>query len=204
MNRLRITYTLVLLLLAALFAASCAKTYVYKENEYLLKKNKIVITNSRHFPKSELSAYLKQSEKANQFMGLRWIFGKPVLLDESLIWPTRNGMLRHLEYKGYYNSAIDTTVVRKNHKATVTYLVMAAIFLRPSSPSLCISSSFGIAMVISCMIMEDVMYGVMFRANTDMFKKEPPVKASKKLKASPECCSNQLLKKVLSTPGTGS
>lgn len=123
MNRLRIPYTLVILLLAALFAASCAKTYVYKENEYLLKKNKIVITNSRSFPKSELSAYLKQSEKANQFMGLKWFFGKPVLMDESLIWPTRNGMLRHLEYEGYYNSTIDTTVLRKNHKATVTYLV---------------------------------------------------------------------------------
>ena len=33
--------------------------------------------------------------------------------------------------------------------------------------------------------MEDVMYGVMLNANTDMFVKEPPVNASKKLNASP-------------------
>ena len=28
-------------------------------------------------------------------------------------------------------------------------------------------------------MMEDVIYGVMFRANNDMFRKEPPVNASK-------------------------
>ena len=33
--------------------------------------------------------------------------------------------------------------------------------------------------------MEDVMYGVMFNAKTDMLSKEPPVNASKKLNASP-------------------
>ena len=32
--------------------------------------------------------------------------------------------------------------------------------------------------------MEDVMYGVMFSANTDICKNEPPVTASKKLNAS--------------------
>ena len=41
-------------------------------------------------------------------------------------------------------------------RSTVTYLVMEAIFFLPSSPSLCSSSNFGIAMVKSCMIMEEV------------------------------------------------
>ena len=44
-----------------------------------------------------------------------------------------------------------------NAKATVTYLVYSIIFLRPSSPSFCISSSLGIAIVISCIIIELVM-----------------------------------------------
>ena len=32
-------------------------------------------------------------------------------------------MLRHLEYQGYYGSTIDTAVVRKNNRATVSYIV---------------------------------------------------------------------------------
>jgi hypothetical protein len=35
------------------------------------------------------------------------------------------------------------------------------------------------------MIMDDVMYGVMLRANTDILSKEPPVKALNRLNASP-------------------
>ena len=42
--------------------------------------------------------------------------------------------------------------------------------------------------------MDDVMYGVMLSANTDMFRNEPPVKASMKLNASPVCCANQFAK----------
>ena len=43
-----------------------------------------------------------------------------------------------------------------------------SIFLRPSSPSRCISSNFGIAIVRSCIIMDEVIYGVMFNAKIDM------------------------------------
>jgi hypothetical protein len=42
--------------------------------------------------------------------------------------------------------------------------------------------------------MEDVIYGVIFNARTDMLRNDPPVKASKKLKASPVCCENQFAK----------
>ena len=57
----------------------------------------------------------------------------------------------------------------------VTYLVYSEIFFLPSSPSLCSSSRRGIAIVSSCKIMEDVIYGVMFSAKIDIFSKEPPV-----------------------------
>lgn len=40
--------------------------------------------------------------------------------------------------------------------ATVTYRVIEAIFFLPSSPSLCISSSAGMAMVRSCIMMDEV------------------------------------------------
>ena len=52
--------------------------------------------------------------------------------------------------------------------------------------------------------MEDVMYGVMFNAKTDMLSKEPPVNASKKLNASPVLLLNHCLNTLPSTPGMGS
>ena len=118
MIRHKFPYPLIAVALAALLAASCAQSYVFAENEYLLNKNKIVITNSSTYPKSELAAYLKQTEKANQNMGLRWMFAKPVLLDDDLIAPSCRGMLRHLEYQGYYNSRIDTAVVQGHGKVS--------------------------------------------------------------------------------------
>ena len=53
-------------------------------------------------------------------------------------------------------------------------------------------------------MMDDVMYGDTLNAKIDIFSKEPPVNAEKKLNASPECCENQLEKYSLSTPGTES
>jgi hypothetical protein len=45
------------------------------------------------------------------------------------------------------------------------------------------------------MIMDAVMYGVMFNASIDIFRNDPPVKASKRLNASDVvCCENQLVK----------
>ncbi len=104
-------------------AAACSQTRKLAEGEYLLKKNKITIKNSRTYPKSDLSAYLKQSGSGNQSFGIQSLFREPVVFNENLIVPTCNGMLRHLEYMGYYHSSIDTMVVRKNKKATVNYIV---------------------------------------------------------------------------------
>ena len=87
MIRLKLPHILSALLLAATIAASCAQSHIFAENEYLLAKNKIVVTNSKSYHKSDLTAYLKQTEKANQGMGLRWLFSDPVLLDDNLIEP---------------------------------------------------------------------------------------------------------------------
>jgi len=42
--------------------------------------------------------------------------------------------------------------------------------------------------------MDDVIYGVMLSAKTDMLVKEPPVMASKKLNASPVCLAKKSAK----------
>ena len=81
---------------------------------------------------------------------------------------------------------------------------MLAIFFLPSSPSRCISSSFGIAIVRSCIMMEDVIYGVILNANTDISLNDPPVIASKKLNAPFVCELNHSANKAESIPGQGS
>jgi hypothetical protein len=53
------------------------------------------------------------------------------------------------------------------------------------------------------MIIEDVMYGVILSANTDIFENEPPVIESKKFNALSEF-SNKLENALPLMPGTGS
>jgi len=85
--------------------------------------------------------------------------------------------------------------------ATVSTRVICVMTFRPSSPSLCSSSSFGMAIVSSCTMMEEVMYGEMLSANTDIFVKEPPVIVLKKLKAVEVWISHQALMYATLTPG---
>ena len=88
-------------------------------------------------------------------------------------------------------------------KKIVTYLVIAVIFFLPSSPSFCISSNAGIAIVRSWMIMEEVIYGVTFNAKIDICVKEPPVNELRKLFASPSALSKYSLIATVFSPGTG-
>jgi len=89
-------------------------------------------------------------------------------------------------------------------RPTVKYLVISAIFFLPVSPSFWSSSNFGIAIVRSCIMIEEVMYGVILNANTENCSKEPPVNALKKLNASLDV---KLLissdTTLLSVPGSG-
>ena len=85
---------------------------------------------------------------------------------------------------------------------TVMYLVIAVIFFRPSSPSFCISSSAGMAIVRSCMIMEAVIYGVTDNAKIDICSNDPPVKELKMFSESPRAfCMYSLIASAL-IPGT--
>ncbi|MCF0172382.1 MAG: BamA/TamA family outer membrane protein [Bacteroidales bacterium] len=100
--------------------SSCGTTRSLGEDDYILKKNTIRILNSTSYPAGSLSGYLKQEENRSK------LFGSvrrrtPVLLNDDLIGPSCNDMLRHIEYTGYYGSTIDTTVIRRNHKAKVFY-----------------------------------------------------------------------------------
>ncbi len=110
---------------AAVSAAvcSCASTRNIPEGEYILKENNIQITNSKTYSPSDLNAYLKQAENDNLIFGIKSLFAEPTLLNEDLIEPSCSGMIRHLEYLGYYGSEIETNVERGRKKAKVNYLV---------------------------------------------------------------------------------
>ena len=75
--------------------------------------------------------------------------------------------------------------VRNNPNAYMPKELMdlSEIYL-PLSPSLCNSSNLGIAIVNNWMIIEAVIYGVMFKAAIEKLVNEPPVNALKKLNAS--------------------
>ena len=82
----------------------------------------------------------------------------------------------------------------KRASATVKYLVYSTIFFLPSSPSCCNSSSAGIAIVKSWIMIELVIYGVMLSASTLRLSNEPPVIALKNPNASPVCFAKKSLK----------
>jgi hypothetical protein len=74
----------------------------------------------------------------------------------------------------------------------------------PCSPSRCISSNLGNAIVSNCIMIEDVMYGVMFNANTDILENDPPVIESKKFSALSLLLLKRLANALPLMPGTGS
>lgn len=130
MKRL-VSYLVGIAALAAI-AAGCSTTRVLAEGEYRLAHNKIDVLNDKNFPNSQIEPYLKQKSRGwTPFMSIyNWQNGKgrgwdkfvqklgdsPVVFDESLISPSAENVKTHLEYLGYYDSAIDTSVEHKSRK----------------------------------------------------------------------------------------
>ena len=122
MRRRKIIYLVLTGAIALAAAASCSPTSKLQPGEYLLTKNNVIITNSRSYPKSDIASYIKQGE-APGFLGILSPFADPVVMDLNSTESSRSGIIRHLEYKGYYNSTVDTIVSRRGKKAIVNYLV---------------------------------------------------------------------------------
>ena len=73
-------------------------------------------------------------------------------------------------------------------RPTVPKRVYWVIFFRPASPSFCSFSRAGTTTAKSCRMMEDDMYGMIPRANTDRRRSAPPENRSKKPRRFPPCC----------------
>lgn len=130
------------LIILAAVSASCSTTRVLQDNEYRLAKNKIEITNDKHFNPNSLNPYIQQKPNPsiifgwNPFLSVyNWSNGKgkgwdklvqkigqaPVIYDADMVESTVGNILDHLEYQGYYGSEVETDVSVKGKKVYVDY-----------------------------------------------------------------------------------
>ncbi len=146
MNSNAMTFKRVLTVAALAFAAaSCSMTRNIPEGKTMLVANKVVIEGEENLSVSDLQKYIKQSPKkgilgwrpmvslynSGNGSGKGWdkfvkrIGKEPLLFDEDLVESSKNNLITHLEYLGYFNSDVDSSVeTDKKRKTTVTYRVM--------------------------------------------------------------------------------
>ena len=123
---------------------SCSVTKNLPENESILRSNNIIVTNSKSYNTLELFQYLKQKPNSGYILGWnpsvnlyyrkngngggwdRFIdkyASAPVLYDAELVEQSVTNLKEHLKYEGLFDSKVDTDVVTKNRKTSVTYNV---------------------------------------------------------------------------------
>ena len=131
------------ILFLAVIATACSTTRVLGDGEYSLAGTKVNVTNrTKDFKESGLAAYIKQKPNSNFIFGwnpfvsvYNWSNGKgkgwdkfvqklgvaPIVYDPELVGESEENLRRHLEYIGYYGSAVDASVRVKKKKVYVTY-----------------------------------------------------------------------------------
>ncbi|MCQ2177022.1 MAG: BamA/TamA family outer membrane protein [Bacteroidales bacterium] len=128
-----------------LLVTACSTTKVLQEGEYRLVSNKVTFTSGTELGTSDISPYIKQ-----QMPGTFYIFGwnpfinvynwsngsgslfdrmwrkigqAPVVFNKSLVEPSCDNIINHLDYLGYYGSEVETQVSYKGRKAYVNYII---------------------------------------------------------------------------------
>ncbi len=131
------------ILLLAVITAACSTTRVLGDGEYSLAGTKVNVTNrTKDFNESGLTAYIKQKPNSNFIFGwnpfvsvYNWSNGRgkgwdrfvqklgvaPIVYDPELVTESEENLRKHLEYIGYYGSAVDARVRVKKKKVYVTY-----------------------------------------------------------------------------------
>ena len=129
---------------AGILLFSCSTTRVLQDGEYRLQKNKITVTNDRHFNTNNIEPYIKQSPNSyfifgwNPFLNIyNWSNGKgkgwdkfvqkigeaPVVYDPDLVESSVENITDHLSYMGYYNSKVDTRIQVRKRRVKVDYSI---------------------------------------------------------------------------------
>lgn len=141
---LKKTYRFLNLAAAGILLFSCSTTRVLQDGEYRLQKNKITVTNDKHFNTNNIEPYIKQSPNSyfifgwNPFLNIyNWSDGKgkgwdrfvqkigeaPVVYDPDLVESSVKNITDHLSYMGYYNSKVDTRINVRKRRVKVDYSI---------------------------------------------------------------------------------
>ncbi len=124
--------------------SSCSTTKVLQDGEFRLARNTLSVTNDKTFNTARIEPYLKQKPNSyfifgwNPFLNVyNWSNGKgggwdrfvqkigvaPVVYDPEMVESSVENISRHLEYLGYYNSSVKTTINVRKRRAYVDYAV---------------------------------------------------------------------------------
>ena len=131
-----------ILVLAIVGMASCSTTRVLQDDQFRLAKNRIRIENDRKFNPNVLQPYIKQKPNSyfifgwNPFLSIyNWQNGKgkawdklvtklgvaPVVYDAEQVDNSILNLENHLQYLGYYDSHVESSIKVKGRKVNVTY-----------------------------------------------------------------------------------
>ena len=131
-----------ILVLAIVGMASCSTTRVLQDDQFRLAKNRIRIENDRKFNPNVLQPYIKQKPNSyfifgwNPFLSIyNWQNGKgkswdklvtklgvaPVVYDAEQVENSILNLENHLQYLGYYDSHVESSIKLKGRKVNVTY-----------------------------------------------------------------------------------
>ena len=129
-------------ILPLLLQLSCSTTRVIPEGESRLVANKLNVIDGSRYNTHDLAAYIEQKPNSSFIFGwnpylniynrssekdngwnrfLKRLGQPPVILDTSLIAESKENILDHLKYQGYYNSIVTDSVVTNKKKSTVHY-----------------------------------------------------------------------------------
>ena len=128
---------------ATLLAASCSMTRNLPEDQSILVKNTVEFKGDKPEELQDLKKYIKQTPKSGIFgwqpgvalynsangKGKTWdkiakgLGREPLIFDEDLVASSVKNMLNHMEFQGFYNSTINTSVETNKQKTTVNYFV---------------------------------------------------------------------------------
>jgi len=143
MKIFRPTYILAVLA-AGLLISGCSTTRRLQEGQYRLVKNEIVISGTKDLKPAALTQYVKQQAN-DAFLfgwspglsiynwsdgsgkGLNYVWEKlgtaPVVFNSGLVESSKENIIKHLEYLGYYGSQVSSEIEKKGKKAFVKYTV---------------------------------------------------------------------------------
>ena len=133
-----------LVICALMLLSSCSTTRLLSEGEYRLASNEVEVSGDKKIKSNDLYPYIRQS--ANKYFifgwnpllnvynwsdgsgrGLNGVWEKvgvaPVVFNPILVQSTKDNMLGHLDYLGYYNARVEPEIMLKNKLAKVSYKV---------------------------------------------------------------------------------